>query len=88
MKNMTQIPDFRRAINRHEMRAVKNGSIISHLRKESVRECGACPVMGFYINYITKTTTFDDPRIKHRQSVSTGTGTTNYGNSTESIPMQ
>ncbi|XP_055715898.1 uncharacterized protein LOC129809810 isoform X5 [Phlebotomus papatasi] len=42
----------------------------------------------FYINYITKTTTFDDPRIKHRQSVSTGTGTTNYGNSTESIPMQ
>ncbi|XP_059621075.1 uncharacterized protein LOC132264775 isoform X2 [Phlebotomus argentipes] len=41
----------------------------------------------FYINYITKTTTFDDPRIKHRQSVSTGTGT-NYGNSTESIPMQ
>ncbi|GAB0092732.1 uncharacterized protein DMENIID0001_077630 [Sergentomyia squamirostris] len=47
------------------------------------------PVSGlyFYINYITKTTTFDDPRIKHRQSVSTGTGT-NYGNSTESIPMQ
>ncbi|XP_055696155.1 uncharacterized protein LOC129797520 isoform X2 [Lutzomyia longipalpis] len=42
----------------------------------------------FYINYITKTTTFDDPRIKHRQSVSTGTGGTNYGNSTESIPMQ
>uniref|UniRef100_A0A6B2E579 Putative bag family molecular chaperone regulator 3 n=1 Tax=Phlebotomus kandelakii TaxID=1109342 RepID=A0A6B2E579_9DIPT len=42
----------------------------------------------FYINYITKTTTFEDPRLRNRQSVSTGTGGTNYGNSTESIPMQ
>lgn len=45
-------------------------------------------IYSYFVNHFSKTTTWDDPRSKHKQLNGSSVTTTNYQSSAEHIPLQ